>query len=204
MARRYGHILDARTRVAGRSKCVGGRCRPDRGGGRRAGDGVFCRGPATSHERYIAEHPDVSVVLIDMSLMSEYGRAIVLGEALEWRSRKCRVTPSHPLSTFQQRSLVVLRTFIGWHFLYEGYYKFSCPPGPPTASRWPPGPPPDSSAPPAARWASWPAPPPRAACCPGSTGDHDRAHRRGHLADAGPASPASAASAGCCCWRCST
>ena len=27
------------------------------------------------------------------------------------------------LSTFQQWSLVVLRTLIGWHFLYEGYFK---------------------------------------------------------------------------------
>ena len=30
----------------------------------------------------------------------------------------------NPLSPFQQVSLVVLRTMIGWHFLYEGLYKF--------------------------------------------------------------------------------
>ncbi len=34
---------------------------------------------------------------------------------------------SVPLTSFQQVSLVLLRTFIGWHFLYEGYYKFSLP-----------------------------------------------------------------------------
>jgi thiosulfate dehydrogenase (quinone) large subunit len=31
------------------------------------------------------------------------------------------------LSTFQQTALVVLRTLIGWHFLYEGYYKLMLP-----------------------------------------------------------------------------
>jgi len=31
------------------------------------------------------------------------------------------------LSTFQQTSLVLLRTLIGWHFLYEGYFKASLP-----------------------------------------------------------------------------
>jgi thiosulfate dehydrogenase (quinone) large subunit len=34
----------------------------------------------------------------------------------------------HPaLSSFQQVSLILLRTLIGWHFLYEGYFKFSLP-----------------------------------------------------------------------------
>jgi thiosulfate dehydrogenase (quinone) large subunit len=31
------------------------------------------------------------------------------------------------MSPFQQTALVLLRTLIGWHFLYEGYYKFSLP-----------------------------------------------------------------------------
>jgi thiosulfate dehydrogenase [quinone] large subunit len=31
------------------------------------------------------------------------------------------------LSPFQQTALVLLRTFIGWHFLYEGYFKFMLP-----------------------------------------------------------------------------
>jgi thiosulfate dehydrogenase [quinone] large subunit len=31
------------------------------------------------------------------------------------------------LSTFQQATLVALRTVIGWHFLYEGYYKLLLP-----------------------------------------------------------------------------
>lgn len=31
------------------------------------------------------------------------------------------------LSGLQRISLVVLRTFIGWHFLYEGYYKLMLP-----------------------------------------------------------------------------
>lgn len=31
------------------------------------------------------------------------------------------------LSTFQQFSLVTLRTCIGWHFLYEGYFKLILP-----------------------------------------------------------------------------
>ena len=32
-----------------------------------------------------------------------------------------------PLSRFQAAGLVTLRTLIGWHFLYEGYYKLSMP-----------------------------------------------------------------------------
>ncbi len=31
------------------------------------------------------------------------------------------------LSSFQRVSLIVLRTLIGWHFLYEGYYKLVLP-----------------------------------------------------------------------------
>lgn len=31
------------------------------------------------------------------------------------------------LSNLQQTALIVLRTLIGWHFLYEGYYKLSMP-----------------------------------------------------------------------------
>ena len=32
-----------------------------------------------------------------------------------------------PLSSFQQLALIALRTLIGWHFLYEGYYKLMLP-----------------------------------------------------------------------------
>jgi thiosulfate dehydrogenase [quinone] large subunit len=38
-----------------------------------------------------------------------------------------RVEPSPSLSSFQQFSLVALRTLIGWHFLYEGIYKLRLP-----------------------------------------------------------------------------
>ncbi|MGH9903126.1 MAG: hypothetical protein ACRD68_15070, partial [Pyrinomonadaceae bacterium] len=33
----------------------------------------------------------------------------------------------HRLSSVQQLTLVALRTLIGWHFLYEGYYKMALP-----------------------------------------------------------------------------
>ncbi|HKX30998.1 MAG TPA: DoxX subfamily [Blastocatellia bacterium] len=33
----------------------------------------------------------------------------------------------YPLSAVQQVALVSLRTLIGWHFLYEGYYKLMLP-----------------------------------------------------------------------------
>ncbi len=33
----------------------------------------------------------------------------------------------HLLSGAQQAALVILRTLIGWHFLYEGYYKLMLP-----------------------------------------------------------------------------
>jgi thiosulfate dehydrogenase [quinone] large subunit len=42
-------------------------------------------------------------------------------------------------STAQKIALVVLRTLIGWHFLYEGYYKFALPawsPGGEPLGRW--------------------------------------------------------------------
>jgi thiosulfate dehydrogenase (quinone) large subunit len=35
--------------------------------------------------------------------------------------------PMSSLSSVQQATLVLLRTFIGWHFLYEGFYKFRLP-----------------------------------------------------------------------------
>ena len=31
------------------------------------------------------------------------------------------------MTTFQQTALIFLRTVIGWHFLYEGFFKFSLP-----------------------------------------------------------------------------
>src|ERR1039457_1471942 len=34
---------------------------------------------------------------------------------------------SDSLSAFQKLTLIVLRTFIGWHFLYEGYFKLLLP-----------------------------------------------------------------------------
>lgn len=34
---------------------------------------------------------------------------------------------SSPLSPVQQVALIVLRTLIGWHFLYEGYFKLLLP-----------------------------------------------------------------------------
>ena len=36
-------------------------------------------------------------------------------------------SPRISLSKSQQLTLVVLRTLIGWHFLYEGYFKFMLP-----------------------------------------------------------------------------
>ena len=35
--------------------------------------------------------------------------------------------PETALTSLQQTTLVLLRTVIGWHFLYEGYFKFSLP-----------------------------------------------------------------------------
>src|ERR1017187_6009841 len=34
---------------------------------------------------------------------------------------------SSDLSSVQQVTLIVLRTFVGWHFLYEGYFKLLLP-----------------------------------------------------------------------------
>jgi len=36
-------------------------------------------------------------------------------------------TPHNPLSITQQVALVSLRTVVGWHFLYEAYYKLALP-----------------------------------------------------------------------------
>ena len=35
--------------------------------------------------------------------------------------------PRHHLSSAQQVALIALRTAIGWHFLYEAYYKWMLP-----------------------------------------------------------------------------
>ena len=37
------------------------------------------------------------------------------------------MTDERPLSSMQQVALILLRTLIGWHFLYEGYYKLMTP-----------------------------------------------------------------------------
>ena len=37
------------------------------------------------------------------------------------------MTDARPLSPAQQVALILLRTLIGWHFLYEGYYKLMLP-----------------------------------------------------------------------------
>ena len=43
------------------------------------------------------------------------------------------------LSSLQQLALIILRTLIGWHFLYEAYYKITSPawsPAGPPLARW--------------------------------------------------------------------
>ena len=42
------------------------------------------------------------------------------------------------LTRLQQVSLVLLRTFVGWHLLYEGYYKFALPGWTPQGAPLPP------------------------------------------------------------------
>jgi thiosulfate dehydrogenase [quinone] large subunit len=42
---------------------------------------------------------------------------------------------SASLSSFQQFALVTLRSLIGWHFLYEGYFKFIVPAWAPDGTR---------------------------------------------------------------------
>jgi thiosulfate dehydrogenase [quinone] large subunit len=41
--------------------------------------------------------------------------------------KKNRMSDTNRLSSFQQVSLITLRTVIGWHFLYEAYYKIMSP-----------------------------------------------------------------------------
>jgi thiosulfate dehydrogenase [quinone] large subunit len=36
-------------------------------------------------------------------------------------------TPAHALSVAQRVALILTRTLVGWHFLYEGYYKLMLP-----------------------------------------------------------------------------
>jgi thiosulfate dehydrogenase [quinone] large subunit len=45
---------------------------------------------------------------------------------VEWRSF-VNNAPRHHLSSVQQVALIALRTAIGWHFLYEAYYKLMLP-----------------------------------------------------------------------------
>src|SRR5215471_4771130 len=45
---------------------------------------------------------------------------------VRWRSSMNSVM-SNRLPGPQQTALVILRTLIGWHFLYEGYYKLLSP-----------------------------------------------------------------------------
>jgi len=62
------------------------------------------------------------------------------------------------LTAASRISLIVLRTLIGWHFLYEGFSISDCRAGAPTASVWARGHRPDISRLPRVRW-------------PGSSGD---------------------------------
>ena len=43
------------------------------------------------------------------------------------------------VSRFEATSLVLFRTLVGWHFLYEGYYKLLRPAGRMPARRLPDG-----------------------------------------------------------------
>ena len=46
---------------------------------------------------------------------------------------------THRLSSLQQLALIMLRTLIGWHFLYEAYYKITSPawsPAGPPLAHW--------------------------------------------------------------------
>jgi thiamine biosynthesis lipoprotein len=82
--KRYGHIIDPRTGWPVEGRALVSVAAPS-GALADALATAFFVGGRTVAERYVREHPGVSAALTDMSLIEKNRRAIVLGEALEWK-----------------------------------------------------------------------------------------------------------------------
>ncbi len=121
---RYGHVIDPRTgwpasgvlsaTVVASSAAVAD-----------ALSTAFLVGGVELAERYCAEHPGV-LALVTPDDGSE--APLIFGKSAGASVRRQHERPifGSP-ATLQQTLLVVLRTLIGWHFLYEGYTKLLQP-----------------------------------------------------------------------------
>ncbi len=81
--KRFGHIVDPRTGWPVEGQALVAVAAPGAALADALATAFFVGGRAVA-EAYVREHSDVSAALVDMSLMRGNGRAIVLGEALEW------------------------------------------------------------------------------------------------------------------------
>jgi FAD:protein FMN transferase len=81
--KRYGHIIDPRTGWPVEGQALVAVAAPSAARADALATAFFVGGRAVT-EAYVQRHPEVSVVLVDMSLTRTNRRAIVLGEALEW------------------------------------------------------------------------------------------------------------------------
>jgi FAD:protein FMN transferase len=82
--RRYGHIIDPRTGWPVEGRALVAVLAPSA----TLADALattFFVGGITVAEQYTREHPDVSVVVIDMPLQGKYRPAVVLGRRADWR-----------------------------------------------------------------------------------------------------------------------
>ena len=128
--RRFSHIIDPRSGwpAEGVTECE--RCRPNlRTQWMRLATAFFVGGRQLA-ETYCATHEEVLVVMLESSSQVP----IVIGSSpgcdglrdFQLGNPMTDETASR-LTTFQQVALVALRTVIGWHFLYEAYYKITSP-----------------------------------------------------------------------------
>jgi thiamine biosynthesis lipoprotein len=81
--KRYGHIIDPRSGWPVEGRALVAVAAPSAALADALATAFFVGGRAVT-EAYLQRHPDVSALLIDMSLTGTNRRAIVLGEALEW------------------------------------------------------------------------------------------------------------------------
>jgi thiamine biosynthesis lipoprotein len=82
--RRYGHIIDPRSGWPVEGRALVAVLAPTATMADALATTFFCGG-LTVASQYTREHPDVSVVVIDMPLEGKYRPAVILGRRAEWR-----------------------------------------------------------------------------------------------------------------------
>ena len=128
---RYGHVIDPRTGWPASGVMSASVIASSAAAADALSTAFLIGGPALA-ERYCASHPGVLAIVTPDDERRGWSAStpdLKVGPTMAARIGPIggRRPAVMTLSSFQQLALVLLRTSIGWHFAYEGYFKLLYP-----------------------------------------------------------------------------